>query len=156
MTTLIQSPTKTVELSAVDGLAQLSFLIHDVLSSRASRYGLSMSQTRLLGALRDRAPSVNELAVLLELDKSSVSGLISRAEERGLVERVPSPDDGRAVVVRLTKRGRSLVRKVAADFEADAVSLLSLLSYKDASALASLISRLLAAHAEAHGVDLFA
>jgi hypothetical protein len=30
------------------------------------------------------------------------------------------------------------------------------LSYKDASALASLVSRLLVAHAEAHGVDLFA
>ncbi len=156
MTTLIQTPTKTVELSAVDGLAQLSFLIQDVLSSRASQHGLSLSLARLLGELRDRTPSVNELAVLLELDKSSVSGLISRAEERGLVERVPSMDDGRVVVVRLTKRGRSKVRKVASEYEADAVSLLSLLSYKDASALASLISRLLVAHAEAHGVDLFA
>jgi MarR family transcriptional regulator, lower aerobic nicotinate degradation pathway regulator len=156
VTTLIQSPSKTVELSAVDGLAQLSFLIQDVLSSRASKYGLSMTLARLLGVLRDRTPSVNELAVFLDLDKSSVSGLITRAEERGLVERVPSLADGRVVVVRLTKRGRSQVRKFTSEFESDAVSLLSLLSYKDASALASLISRLLVAHAEAHGVDLFA
>ena len=115
-----------------------------------------MTLARLLGVLRDRTPSVNELAVFLDLDKSSVSGLITRAEERGLVERVPSLADGRVVVVRLTKRGRSQVRKFTSEFESDAVSLLSLLSYKDASALASLISRLLVAHAEAHGVDLFA
>lgn len=156
MTTVIPSPSKAVELSAVDGLAQLSFLVQDALSSRASKYGLSLSLARLLGVLRDRTPSVNELAALLELDKSSVSGLLTRAEARDLVERVPSPDDGRVVVVRLTKRGRSQVRKVASEFEADAISFLSLLSYKDASALASLISRLVVAHAEAHGVDLFA
>jgi DNA-binding MarR family transcriptional regulator len=145
-----------VELSAVDGLAQLSFLVQDALASRASQYGLSLSLARLLGVLRDRTPRVNELALLLDLDKSSVSGLLSRAETRDLVERVPSPDDGRVVVVRLTRRGRAQVRKVASEFEADAISLLSLLSYKDASALASLMSRLVVAHAEAQGLDLFA
>ena len=156
MTTLIQSPSRAVELSAVDGLAQLSFLVQNALSSRASQYGLSLSLARLLGVLRDRTPSVNELAVLLDLDKSSVSGLLTRAESRGLVERVPSPNDRRVVVIRLTKRGRSQVRKVASEFGADAVSLLSFLSYKDASALASLISRLVISHAESQGVDLFA
>lgn len=156
MTTLIQSSSRARELSDVDGLAQLSFVVQNALSLRASQYGLSLSLARLLGVLRDRTPSVNELAILLELDKSSVSGLLTRAEARGLVERVPSSDDGRVVVVRLTKRGRSQVKKVASEFGSDAVSLLSLLSYKDASTLASLISRLVVAHAEAHGFDLFA
>jgi DNA-binding MarR family transcriptional regulator len=156
VTTLIPSPSRTAELSAVDGLAQLSFLVQEALASRASQYGLSLSLARLLGALRDRTPSVNELAILLDLDKSSVSGLLTRAEARDLVERVPSPEDGRVVVVRLTRRGRAQVKKVASEFEADAISFLSLLSYKDASTLASLISRLVVAHAESHGVDLFA
>src|SRR5580698_7627622 len=90
------------ELNMVDGLAQLSFLIQGMLERRASEHELSMIQTRLLGVLRDRTPTMNELAKLLELDKSSVTGLVDRAERRGLVVRVPSTDDRRVVLVSLT------------------------------------------------------
>jgi len=64
------------ELSAVDGLVQLSFLVQNALTRRAVDHGLSLIQTRLLGILRDREPGMNELATLLELDKSSITGLI--------------------------------------------------------------------------------
>jgi DNA-binding MarR family transcriptional regulator len=43
---------------------------------------LSIPATRLLGVLRDREPTMLELAQLLELDKSSVTGLVDRAERR--------------------------------------------------------------------------
>ena len=67
-------------LSPADGLAQLSFLIHAILERRAREQDLSIIQLRLLGVLRDRKPTMNELARLLSLDKSSVtlSRLISR------------------------------------------------------------------------------
>lgn len=58
--------------------------------------GLSIVQARLLGILRDRRPTIKELANFLQLDKSSVTGLVDRAEERGLVQRTPSPVDGRS------------------------------------------------------------
>ena len=45
--------------------------------------------------LRDRTPAMNELARLLGLDKSSISGLVDRAERRGLVIRIPSAEDKR-------------------------------------------------------------
>src|SRR6201999_1588681 len=83
------------ELSGVDGLAQLSFLIQNTLARRAAAQGLSLIQTRLLGVLRDREPTMNELAALLELDKSSITGLVDRAERRGLVARVRSDTDRR-------------------------------------------------------------
>jgi DNA-binding MarR family transcriptional regulator len=142
-------------LSAVDGLVQLSFLIQNALSTRAEESGLSLSQTRLLGVLRDRTPSVNELAGLLELDKSSVSGLLSRAENRGLIERVASAADRRVVVIRLTRKGRSFVSKAAEAFEGDVSRLLALLPPKEATTLAKITSRLVIAHADNHGVDLF-
>src|ERR1700742_973446 len=96
-------------LSPVDGLAQLSFLVTGLLEGRAAEQDLSLAATRLLGVLRDREPTMNELARLLDLDKSSVTGLVDRAERRGLVERAPSAADRRAVLVRLTDKGRSLV-----------------------------------------------
>jgi len=143
-------------LSTVDGLAQLSFLIHGTLERRAAERELSIIQTRLLGVLRDRKPTMNELAKVLMLDKSSISGLVDRAERRDLVVRVPSDADRRAVLVALTDRGRALVSDVAARFGADVSSLLDRLPASDRATLSRLVSRLLVAHAADRGIDLFA
>ena len=78
-----------------------------------------MIQTRLLGVLRDRTPTMNELATLLGLDKSSVTGLVDRAERRGLVTRVASSADRRCRARQLTDAGRSLVVRGRGGFEAD-------------------------------------
>ena len=75
------------EFGVVDGLVQLSFLIQMVLSEVAAGYALTVAQMRLMGILRGREPAMLELARFMSLDKSSVSGLIDRAERRGLVER---------------------------------------------------------------------
>ena len=150
-------PTATGgEVSPVDGLVQLSFLIHGALDRRAATHDLSIIQARLLGVVRDRRPTMNELATLLALDKSSITGLVDRAERRGLVVRVPSTVDRRSVLVNLTDDGRSLVSRISAGFEADVSTLLGHLPPSDRAALAGLVSRVLVAHAAAQGVDLFA
>jgi len=145
-------PAAHQELSPADGLAQLSFLIHGILERRAREHDLSIIQIRLLGVLRDRTPTMNELARYLDLDKSSVTGLVDRAQRRGLVVRVPSATDRRAVLVSLTDHGRSLVSGAAARFEADVALLLQRLPPADRDALSRLISRLLVAHAADHGI----
>jgi MarR family transcriptional regulator, lower aerobic nicotinate degradation pathway regulator len=141
-------------LSPADGLAQLSFLIQGILERRARELDLSIIQIRLLGVLRDRTPTMNELARLLGLDKSSVTGLVDRAERRGLVARAPSAKDRRAVVVSLADRGRLLSSDGSARFGADVSLLLGHLPPADREALSCLISQLLVAHAAAQGIDL--
>jgi MarR family transcriptional regulator, lower aerobic nicotinate degradation pathway regulator len=143
-------------LSPVDGLTQLSFVILGLLEVRAAEHDLSLAQTRLLGVLRDRVPTMNQLARLLGLDKSSVTGLVDRAERRGLVARVPSAADRRAVLVTLTDEGRSLVSRASGRFEDDVWTMLNRLPPRDRGTLSGLISRLLVAHAADHGIDLFA
>lgn len=144
------------QISPTDGIAQLAFLVHGLLEHRAAERDLSVIQARLLGVLRDRTPTMNELARLLGLDKSSITGLVDRAERRGLVERVPSSRDRRAILVVLTDAGRSLVASAAASFDADVLDLLSYLPGRDRVALPGIVSRLLVAYAARHGVDLFA
>jgi MarR family transcriptional regulator, lower aerobic nicotinate degradation pathway regulator len=144
------------QLSPVDGLAQLSFLVHGTLERLASEHGISIIQARLLGILRDRTPTMKELGKLLGLDKSSTTGLVDRAASRGLVARIPSETDRRSVRVRLTDDGRSLVAGVAARFETDIDAVLDRLRPRDRDTLSRLVSRLLVAHAADHGVDLFA
>ncbi|GAA2637229.1 MarR family winged helix-turn-helix transcriptional regulator [Paractinoplanes durhamensis] len=143
------------QINTVDGLAQLSFLIQGALERRAAEHDVSLIQTRLLGVLRDRRPTMQELAKLLGLDKSSVTGLIDRAERRGLVTRVPSPTDRRSSLVDLTDRARELIVAVSAGFEADVTAMVGRLPEQDRTDLTDLIGRLLTAHAAAHGVDLF-
>ncbi len=142
-------------ISPVDGLAQLAFVVHGILERRAAEHDMSIIQVRLLGVLRDRMPTMNELGKLLGLDKSSISGLVDRAERRGLVARSPSAEDRRAVRVSLTDSGRSLVSRAAAGFGADVSAVLDLLPESDRDALSGIVSRLLIAHAASQGVDLF-
>jgi MarR family transcriptional regulator, lower aerobic nicotinate degradation pathway regulator len=149
-------PAADQELGAADGLAQLSFLIQGILERRAREHDLSVIQVRLLGVLRDRMPTMNELARLLGLDKSSVTGLVDRAERRGLVARVPSTADRRAVLVSLTDHGQSLASVGAARFDADISLLLEHLPPSDRDALSQLVSRLLVALAADKGINLFA
>ena len=89
----------------VDALAQLSFVVQSILARTAAKYDLSLTQLRMLGMLRDHRPSMQELAQRLGLDKSSVTGLIDRAERRGLVRRETDPRDGRSVRVVITALG---------------------------------------------------
>jgi MarR family transcriptional regulator, lower aerobic nicotinate degradation pathway regulator len=98
-----------------DALVELSFLIGATLTRLAGEYHVSLTQVRLLGILRDREPGIVELADVLELDKSSVSGLVDRAHRRGLVQRAAAnSSDGRAIRVVLTDQGRALANEFAA------------------------------------------
>jgi DNA-binding MarR family transcriptional regulator len=103
---------ETVNLT--DALVELSFLLQARLARLAADYELSLTQVRLLGILRDREPGIVELADTLELDKSSVSGLVDRAQRRGLVERASAKiTDGRAIRVLLTPHGRTIAHRFA-------------------------------------------
>src|ERR1700722_6288391 len=142
-------------LGTVDSMAQLSFVVHGLLERRAAQQDLSIVQMRLLGVLRDRTPTMNELTRLLELDKSSITGLVDRAERRGLVTRVPSKTGGRSVQVQVTREGRSIGNRVAAGFEEDISRFLGPLSDAERAQLSGLATRVLVAHASGRGLDLF-
>jgi len=136
------------DLGLLDALAQLSFAVHGALERVAERHDLSLVQIRLLGILRDREPAMMELAAFLHLDKSSVTGLVTRAERRGLVVRTTSPDDRRSVRVVLTDRGRDVVQKGADEIEAELAVLVAPLSEADRKRLSVLASAVVLGDAE--------
>jgi DNA-binding MarR family transcriptional regulator len=142
------------DLGIVDALAQLSFLVQGTLAKHAAAHDLSLVQTRLLGVLRDREPTMQQLAKLLDLDKSSVTGLVDRAVRRGYVRRAPSAADRRAVHVSLTLLGRRTVDTTAAEFQADIVAATSCLSSTERKQLSALATRVVRAHAAAQGIEI--
>jgi DNA-binding MarR family transcriptional regulator len=92
----------------ISALVRCSFATMAVLSRVAAEHDLSLTQLRVLAILRDQRGKISELADYLGLDKSTVSGLVDRAEKRGLLQRAPNPADGRAVDVFLTTEGMQL------------------------------------------------
>jgi DNA-binding MarR family transcriptional regulator len=140
--------------SLPDAVVQLSFAVQEILGSTASEHDLSITQVRLLGILRDREPTMVQLAQVLSLDKSSVSGLIDRAERRDLVRRVPSKDDARAVHVRLTARGRKLARHGSQELERRIAALLAPFSARERGELSALAGHFVSLYADERGVDL--
>jgi MarR family transcriptional regulator, lower aerobic nicotinate degradation pathway regulator len=142
------------DLGLADALAQLSFLVHSALAEIAGQSDLSLIQMRLLGVLRDREPTMNELGRLLGLDKSSISGLVDRAQRRGLVTRTVSAIDRRAFHVTITDTGRQLVEQGAARFSERIETLAAGLPDTDRRLLSQLAARIVAADADRRGIDL--
>lgn len=108
---------KLDDLSIVDSLVQLSFLIQNILARIGAEHDLSVIQIRLLGILRDREPGMLQLAKHLGLDKSSITGLVDRAQRRGLVERTVSQSDRRGFNVRATPAGWQIIHEVGEQIE---------------------------------------
>lgn len=122
----------------VDALVQLSLTVHLALTRVAAEHDLSVTQLRLLGILRDRTPSMAAIADHLELDRSSVSGLIDRAARRGLVARTTSTTDARVTLVELTEAGFALGARLAVDVSHAVERMLAAGSAADRAALVRL------------------
>jgi DNA-binding MarR family transcriptional regulator len=80
---------------------------------KTRRHGITPQQYQLLLAIKgapDRTErlSVGNVAAVLQVAQSTATELIARAEERGLVARSGSDDDGRRSIVRLTEIGEDV------------------------------------------------
>jgi DNA-binding MarR family transcriptional regulator len=61
----------------------------------------------VFGNIDPEGTRLTELAAGARMTKQSVGEVTSDLEQRGYVERVPDPSDGRAKIIRLTERGRA-------------------------------------------------
>jgi DNA-binding MarR family transcriptional regulator len=60
---------------------------------------------------------LSDLAQDLGVDVSTVSRQVQSLEQKGLVDRGPDPDDGRAVRLELTRKGKAVMRKMQAAWQ---------------------------------------
>ena len=91
---------------------------------KAVGLGVTRAQWKVLFRL-ERQPGLRqiELADLLDVEPITLTRILDRLEEAGLVERTPDPADRRAWRLHVTARARPLIEKlkaVGADLVADA------------------------------------
>jgi DNA-binding MarR family transcriptional regulator len=128
----------------IDALVQTSFATMAVLNRVAAEHDLSLTQLRVLGILIDRRIKMSELADFLGLDKSTVSGLVDRAEKRGLMRRAANQADGRAVDVFLSEAGMELAARGRAEVRRSLSSMTGTLTKAESRRLTVLLEQLLA------------
>lgn len=146
------SPTRSLkqpsapEEGLADALVTSAFVTMAVINKIGAEHDLSLSLVRVLGILADRRPRMNELAEYLGLEKHTMSGLIARAEKRGLVARAPNEADGRATDVLITAEGTKLIKRLRAQGQKALAPVIGQLGVSDQQLLQDLLQRMLQSH----------
>ncbi len=84
-------------------------------SRMAERAGLSLRPhlVNVLFRVAELQPvRISEVAETMAYDRSTISRHVAELAEDGLVDRSSDPHDGRAVIVRLSRRGTSAVNRI--------------------------------------------
>jgi DNA-binding MarR family transcriptional regulator len=68
---------------------------------------IRISHGCVFGNIDPDGTRLTDLAERARMTKQSVGEVTSDLEQRGYVERIPDPSDGRAKIIRLTERGRA-------------------------------------------------
>ena len=90
--------------------AELEALVLQLTSVTTRREGLSRTAAATLSRLATSGPArLTELAAAEEVSQQSMSSLVARLVDQGLVLREPDPDDARAVRLSVTAAGEALV-----------------------------------------------
>ena len=129
----------------LDAFVPVAFTTMAVLNKIGAENDLSLTLMRVLGILWDRRPRMAELADYLGLEKQTMSGLIARAEKRGLVARAPNVHDGRATDVFLTEEGEALFLRLHEQMQQALAPLTERLDAAERRQLQQLLERMLPA-----------
>jgi DNA-binding MarR family transcriptional regulator len=138
--------------AALDGIRRIVQLLRSASRTAEHEVGLSGAQLFVLQRLAAApALSVNELAERTLTHQSSVSVVVQRLRQRGLVARRTSPDDARRAAVSLTKRGRELLGRAPGAAQDRLIGGLVGLSSVERRTLAKTLARLLQCMGEPQG-----
>jgi DNA-binding MarR family transcriptional regulator len=115
-------PGFAAEYPGVDALAVSCivnlFRTHDLLDGLMNRWlrqhGLSVGTFAVLVALHDaREPlAPKELSERLLVTRGTVTGLLDTLQKRGIVHRLPHPDDRRMLLVEMTDTGYAIFERL--------------------------------------------
>lgn len=93
----------------LDGFARIKQELDDELRP----FGLDLSVYEILVRLSespDNSMRMSDLAVAARQSRSRLTHSVTRMEEKGLVRRLPCPDDRRGVIAQLTEEGSALLK----------------------------------------------
>jgi DNA-binding MarR family transcriptional regulator len=116
---------------------------HSAIFSREIGTNITPTQWAALSKLAEAGPcSQNQLGRLTAMDVATIKGVIDRLTARGLTETSQDPEDGRRLLVTLTRAGQQLAEKVAPNALAITRETLAPLEAKEREMLMALLNKL--------------
>ena len=116
---------------------------HATIFAREIGINLTPTQWAALSKLAETGPcSQNLLGRQTAMDVATIKGVIDRLTARGLTETGPDPDDGRRLMVSLTRAGQQIAEKAAPNAFAITKETLAPLDAKERETLVALLSKL--------------
>ncbi|RXT42214.1 MarR family winged helix-turn-helix transcriptional regulator [Bradyrhizobium betae] len=116
---------------------------HSSIFSRDIGTNITPTQWAALSKLAETgACSQNQLGRLTAMDVATIKGVIDRLTARGLTETSQDPEDGRRLLVSLTRAGQQLAEKVAPNALAITRETLAPLDPKEREMLMALLNKL--------------
>jgi MarR family transcriptional regulator, lower aerobic nicotinate degradation pathway regulator len=116
---------------------------HATIFAREMGINLTPTQWAAVSKLTETGPcSQNQLGRLTAMDVATIKGVIDRLTARGLTETSPDPEDGRRLLVSLTRAGQQLVEKAVPHALAITKETLAPLDAKERETLIALLSKL--------------
>ena len=129
---------------AMDQLFDLAVVLGEVMNDRLAERGLTPARAEVLWVLQRTGPRTQrELSQVLKCTPRNVTGLVDALERAGFVERTAHPGDRRAVVVRLSRSGRSLIAGWGADREHGTAALLGGIPADDLAVFSAVLDQVL-------------
>ncbi|MFJ9244395.1 MarR family winged helix-turn-helix transcriptional regulator [Streptomyces sp. NPDC101776] len=117
-------------------VAELLDLLWEHARGTVTTTSVSTSQLRLMYLVdRDDGIRMRALGKLLRAAPPSVSRLCDRLQAAGFIERLPSPDSGREVTLRLTTAGKHHLEQIRTEREAMLTSAIEAMPQDDRLAL---------------------
>jgi DNA-binding MarR family transcriptional regulator len=134
-------------LGLIGRLLRVTHLVDEKLRQGVAPHGLQPGWFDILAALRRAGtPSglnPTELMRSTLLSSGGMTKRLDRLEDAGLVKRRPDPEDRRGTLVRLTRRGRSVIDRALEAHLANEERVLGSLSASDRRALDGALRKLL-------------
>jgi MarR family transcriptional regulator, lower aerobic nicotinate degradation pathway regulator len=128
---------------------QIGFILRQVWQRHAAIFareiGINLTPTQwaALSKLMETGPcSQNQLGRLTAMDVATIKGVIDRLTARGLTETSPDPEDGRRLMVSITRAGQQVTEKAAPNALAITRETLAPLDAKERETLMGLLEKL--------------
>jgi len=139
-------PELDAALEVMEALWALDRALQERERSAAGRFGLTRSQRIVLRIVGQRpGASAGDLSRTLHVHPSTLTPVLHRLVEDGLLERAPDPGDRRRAVLRLSRRGKRIDAICAARIDAVMAASLARMADADVAAMRRVVATLAAA-----------
>ncbi len=128
----------------VAGIVQLANLLNRRLAPVFEKVNVTPQQWAVLVVIAaDEPMTLAGVARSLAVSKQNMTGMMTRLEQLGLVERAEDPQDLRSAKVRLSRRGRSVIERLMPAYEKWRDSLGGEIGSRDLQTLERAVNRLI-------------